>query len=71
MKLLIKVGSITNAQRSVKILSSTGYKAQLKRITPKKSDSGCGWAVLAYTEDSDAVKAIERAGIKVRGVERV
>lgn len=71
MKLLIKVGSITNAQRSVQILSSKGYKAQMKRVTPGKSDSGCGWAVAVATEDSEVVNILENAGIKVRGAERL
>lgn len=71
MKLLIKVGSITNAQRSVKILSSKGYKAQMKRVSPGKSDSGCGWAVVTDAQDKDVVEILENAGIKVRGAERL
>lgn len=69
MILYIKVGSITNAQRGVRLLKMQGYKAQIKRLeNPSKAD-GCGYSVVVNAKNDAPIKALEKSGIEVRGVE--
>ena len=69
MYLIIKVGSITNAQRGKAVLKSKGYNAQIKRIeNPAKAD-GCGYALDVYAENDTPVNILNKSGINVRGVE--
>ena len=61
MTLYIKVGSITNAQRSQRSLRQKGYKSIIKKLENPSPQDGCGYMVVVntYTE-----------GIQIRGVER-
>ncbi len=69
MSLYIKVGSVTNAQRGLKLLRSKGYKVQMKRIeNPSKAD-GCGYALEVSADDDVPVKLLEKGRISVRGVD--
>lgn len=71
MNILIKVGSITNAQRSVKLLKANGYKAQLKRLEKPTKADGCGYAVIVYAQDDEPVSILNKGGINIRGVEYI
>ncbi|MCM1285286.1 MAG: DUF3343 domain-containing protein [Acetobacter sp.] len=71
MNILIKVGSITNAQRSVKILSSKGYKAGIQRLQNPKASDGCGYGVKVRADSDEPIRILEKAGINVRGVEEL
>lgn len=53
MSLYIKVGSITNAQRSQRALRQSGYKSIIKKIENPSKEDGCGYIVVvnAYTEE--------------------
>lgn len=68
----LKVGSVTNAQRAVKVLKRKGYKSNVSRIkNPSKSD-GCGYAVKVNTENISAVLHIlNNNGINVFGYDSV
>ncbi len=69
MKLIINAGSITNAQRAVKILRSTGYRPQLRRL--EKLSEGCGYALEVNASDNEPIVLLERNGINVKGVESI
>lgn len=70
MYFVIKVGSITNAQRAAKILRSRGYKSTLTRLENPLPPDGCGYVVKVAADDSDAVvKLLKNSGVAVLGVE--
>ncbi len=69
MTLFIKVGSITNAQRGQRVLRSSGYKAQIKKIEKPTKTEGCGYALEVYASDNEPVNILERNRITIRGVE--
>lgn len=67
----IKVGSVTNAQRSLHILKANGYRASIKKLEhPTKAD-GCGYVVRMDAANETPIRLLEQNGIKVTGVERV
>ncbi|MBQ9516687.1 MAG: DUF3343 domain-containing protein [Eubacterium sp.] len=69
MLYIVKVGTITNAQRAKYALKSKGYKVNITRIAKPKSGDGCGYALEIVCSDvDDAVKIIENENIMVRGV---
>ena len=47
MSLYIKVGSITNAQRSQRALRQSGYKSIIKKIENPSKEDGCGYIVVS------------------------
>lgn len=69
MVLYIKVGSVTNAQRGHKILSTKGYKSRIKRIENPDRSEGCGYALEVDANDETPVEILEKNRIKVRGTE--
>lgn len=69
MNLYIKVGSITNAQRGLKILRSKGYKPQIKKIENTSQTDGCGYVLALHADNDEPVTILEKNRIKVRGVE--
>lgn len=71
MKLIIKVGSVTNAQRGAKILRSSGYKPQIKRLENPSQNDGCGYVLEVIASDNEPVDILKRKGINVKGVERI
>ena len=69
MSLYIKVGSITNAQRSQRALRQSGYKSIIKKIENPSKEDGCGYIVVnAYTEEP--IFILQKEGIQIRGVDR-
>lgn len=72
MNSVIKVGTITNAQRSVRLLQKAGYKAQINRIAKPSNDDGCGYVVVinANSNLNKAVNLLKNNGINIRGVEQ-
>ena len=72
MNTVIKVGTITNAQRSIRLLRNAGFKAQINRITNPSKEDGCGYVVV-IDENADldkAVNILKKNGINIRGVEQ-
>ena len=69
MYLIIKVGSITNAQRARATLIKKGFKPQIKRIENPTKEDGCGYAVEVYSQDDAPINILEKIGINIRGVE--
>ena len=69
MTLYIKVGSITNAQRSQRSLRQNGYKSIIKKLENPSPQDGCGYMVVnTYTEEP--ISILIKEGIQIRGVER-
>ncbi len=72
MLYIVKVGTVTNAQRAKAALRRYGIKATVMRLQKPKRGDGCGYTVQVNTPDIDnAVKIIEAEKIFIRGVERV
>lgn len=65
----IKVCSITNAQRAVRLLRSRGYKASLSRIENPSDNDGCGYVVKLNANAEEAVSFLKISGIEVLGVD--
>lgn len=70
MKLTIKVGSVTNAQRGVGLLRSAGYKPQIKRIENPGANDGCGYAIVVNSQGNEPVNILKKNRINVKGVEQ-
>lgn len=69
MYYIIKVGSITNAQRGVRLLKSKGYRPAMSRLENPTKGDGCGYVIKVYS-DSDKVINILRAGsVTILGVD--
>jgi hypothetical protein len=67
---MIKLGSITNAQRAHKILSNKGYVCRLSRLQNPKPGDGCGYILKVYNAGRDkAIHILENSGINILGVE--
>ena len=70
MYYLIKVGSITNAQRARRKLREFGEKAYIVRLANPKATDGCGYAVRTERMAPEKATALlEGEGISVLGVE--
>lgn len=69
MTLYIKVGSITNAQRSQRSLRQNGYKSIIKKLENPSQD-GCGYMVVVNTYTEEPISILIKEGIQIRGVER-
>ena len=68
---IIKVGTITNAQRAKYVLSAKGIKSNVSRLKNPKGSDGCGYVIQVYTDDIErVVRLIKNENINVRGVER-
>ncbi len=68
MKYLIKVGSITNAQRANAVLFSRGYRSAVRKLEKPSQEDGCGWAVEVQSNNGAPVNILTQSGITVRGV---
>ena len=72
MSLMIKLGSVTNAQRAQKKLSEKGYSSRLSRLQNPKSGDGCGYALKINSKDRERiVSLLENGGINILGVEEI
>ena len=72
MSLMIKLGSVTNAQRAQKKLSEKGYSSRLSRLQNPKSGDGCGYVLKTNSNDGEKiVRILENSGINILGVEEV
>lgn len=65
----IKVGSITNAQRAMRLLRGRGYKVSLGRIENPSANDGCGYVVKISSNVDEAVAFLKNSGIDVLGVD--
>lgn len=70
MTLYIKVGSITNAQRSQRVLRQNGYKTIIKKLENPTPEDGCGYMVVVNTYTEEPISILLKEGIQVRGVDR-
>ena len=70
MTLYIKVGSITNAQRSQRVLRQKGYKSIIKKLENPSPEDGCGYVVSVQTYTEEPIQILLKEGIQVRGVDR-
>ena len=71
MKYLIKLGSITNAQRGQSVLRSKGFKTNIVKIENPDPTSGCGWALEVFSNVREPVEILKANKIKVRGVDAI
>lgn len=70
MSLVIKVGSVTNAQRGARLLRNKGYKPTIGRIENPQRGDGCGYVLkLSTYEKEEVIKILRKNGISVLGVE--
>lgn len=70
MNYLIKVGTVTNAERARYVLKNNGYNTSVARIKNPKKGDGCGYAVELRTDNIEgALRIIENERIFVRGVD--
>lgn len=70
MNFVIKVGSVTNAQRGMKILRAKGYRPMLSRMENPQPSDGCGYVIrVSAMSESEVVSVLRKAGVTVLGVE--
>lgn len=66
----IKVGSVTNAQRGVKILRSNGILTSVSRLEHPGVADGCGFALRVDASDFErSVELLRRYKIRIIGDE--
>lgn len=66
MTLYIKVGSITNAQRSQRTLRQKGYKSIIKKLENPSPQDGCGYMVVVNTYTEEPISILIKEGIQIR-----
>ena len=72
MSFMIKLGSITNAQRAQKILNKSGFVCRLSRLQNPKPGDGCGYILKVYNAGREkAIHILENSGINILGVEEL
>ena len=70
MLYMIKVGSVTNAQRAKNILNSNGYRAMIARVVNPSKEDGCGYAVRINCNDVNAaIRLLSQQRINVLGAD--
>lgn len=67
----IKVGSITNAQRGMRLLKSNGYRPTMSRLEHPGKGDGCGYVIKVFCDNDEAVDMLKRNGVTVLGVDTV
>ena len=67
MKYLIAMTSITYAVKAQNMFKAKGIRCKIVP-TPKNVGSGCGSAIEPATDRDNAVKLLNAAGIKYKGV---
>lgn len=65
----IKIGSITNAQRARSVLHAKSVNGQIRRLENPGHGDGCGY-VIAVEDADKAVRILNKAGLRILGVER-
>lgn len=65
----IKIGSITNAQRARSVLHAKSVNGQIRRLKNPGPGDGCGY-VIAVEDADEAVRILNKAGLRILGVER-
>lgn len=72
MYFAIKVGSVTNAQRAMRLLRSNGYRPILGRMEKPLPSDGCGYIIKLTANDKNAAVALLRnSGVTILGVEDI
>lgn len=72
MSFQIKLGSITNAQRALRILRKKGYKPVLSRLQNPKVGDGCGYVIKMDNADQNKIiRILNNSGINILGVENL
>lgn len=70
MILYINTGSVTLAQRGAEILRKHGYKPLVKRIVNPSGAGGCGYTIVAQSDDDEPVRLLEENKIRIKSVEK-
>ena len=70
MTFYIKVGSITNAQRSQRVLKQQGYKSLIKKLENPSPQDGCGYVVVVNSYTEEPLQILINEGIQIRGVDK-
>lgn len=70
-KTIIKVSSVTNAQRAQKLLRENGFSSYIQRSAAKKSGEGCGYSVTVTSNEDKAIELMRQSGIRIVGVDTV
>lgn len=69
-KTKIRVSSVTNAVRGVKLLNSYGISAYYKRTTNPALNEGCGYSIYVdYGDKEESVNLLRENEIKISGVD--
>lgn len=64
----IKVGSVTNAQRGLRIMKQNAIKASVIRIFKPSAVEGCGYAIRVLSQDkSRATELLKKYGVRIIG----
>ncbi len=70
MSFVIKLGSITNAQRAHKLLLKDGIITKVSRLPNPKAGDGCGYVLKANVKDkTKIIHILDNSGINILGVE--
>lgn len=65
----IKVGSVTNAQRGVRLLKSNGYRPIMNRIEKPSKADGCGYMIKVFCDNDKVIDLLRAHNITVLGVD--
>lgn len=72
MLYIIKVGSITNAQRAAKLLRIYGLKPTVERLEKPTKQDGCGYTLKVRTDNiQELLKVLHENGVTVLGADSV
>lgn len=72
MKIQIKVGSVTNAQRGAKLLRLYSIKTTVARLEHPDSYDGCGFVLnIDENEYKKAVSLLNQNGIRILGTDNI
>lgn len=71
MAYYIKIGSVTNAQRARTLLRANSIDAQIKRLENPKPGEGCGYVIVVDEDVGNAVRLLQKNGLRVLGADEV
>ena len=67
----IKVGSVTNAQRGLRILKQNAVRSSVIRIFKPPGVEGCGYALRVMSQDKNrATELLRKNGVRIIGDDR-
>ncbi len=60
--------SVTTAMKGYRILNRNGINAIVKRTAPTKSQGGCGYSIVIYSDPQRAVDILKRNNIRIKSI---